>query len=198
MRFLKKKIALAMGFNAHQVQEHQRNTKAAQKDQEEVSLKKKRLRIPGHSYTSEASRATKNIVKNYGRSICSFALSHLAIPYLERILKKEDLSLEEFTRYIKEIKGSIDGLMHFRSFILIGKNDAQSLAASKRAFIAISEVFIKFFSVNWIYNSRVFHKEAHLDFRFKILRRIQHPEHFTYLTETKKNLKSQKKKSSDF
>jgi len=167
MRFLKKKIALA---NAHRVH-HQ-----ARIINEDNSKKVQKL-----SCVSEPYRATKNIVKNYGRAISSFALSNLALPYLDVILEREGLSIHRFTQYIRQIKGSIDGLSHFRSTILVGRSDGHQLAANKRAFMALSEVFIKYFSVNWIYNSRVLHKEAHLKFRFKMLRRIHRPDLFTYL-----------------
>ncbi len=173
MRFLKKKIALARCFYASKAQEREENVKKQFSHNERSSLKL--ISAP------ESYKATKNVVKNYGRAISSFALSNLALPYLDTILQRENLSLEQFTRYLKQIRGSIDGLTHFRSTLLIGREDDDHIAASKRAFIAISEVFIKYFSVNWIYNSRIFHKEAHLKFRFKMLRRVQNPELFTYL-----------------
>jgi len=192
MRFLKTKIAQAQAFRKRV----QREARAAVVNLEASNPMKKpqspakRQRVPGFSLTSEASRATKNISKNYGRAICSFALSPLALPYLGKILEEEGVSLEDFINYIKEIKGTIDGLLHFRSIILVNKNDGPEVIRAKRAFVGVSEVFIKYFSVNWIYNSRVFHKEAHLKFRFKVLRRIKNPELFTYLKESKREKRS--------
>jgi len=198
MRLLKNKIACALAFQAKKLQDLQ-SVASPLTQEEEISTKpnsptmspspkgeKKRKRIPGFSTTPEASRATKNIVKNYGKAICSFAVSHTALPYLTEILGRDHLPLNQFVRYINEIKDSIDGLHHFRSILLISEKDDVELVARKRAFIAIAEVFIKYFSVNWIYNSRVQHKDAHLRFRFKMLRRIQCPELFTYLKNSKK------------
>jgi len=183
MRFLKKKIALALSFYQGRAQEKQTSAKISRQTEmkEQDPWIENNQSPPKLRSVSESYRATKNIVKNYGRAIIAFASSNLALPYLEKILEKEDLSMQQFVRYITQIRGSIDGLTHFRSTILIGRDDDKTLAASKRALIAVSKVFIKYFSVNWIYNSRVFHKEAHLQFRFKMLRRIQHPELFTYL-----------------
>jgi len=188
MRFLKKKIALAMSLHIRQAQAQYQETLAKipettskQNSSATASSTNKKKKTAKLRPVSESYRATKNIVKNYGRAISAFALSSLALPYLDRILEKEGLTIKQFTQYIKSIRGSIDGLNHFRSTILIEENDLPEVAAKKQALIAISKVFIKYFSVNWIFNSRVFHKEAHLKFRFKMLRRIQNPKFFTYL-----------------
>jgi len=203
MRFLKNKIALAAAFYAQKNEAPKTKLPPPSFSSEDfipVTIKieiepidpidpiksvqkPKRKADPGSFYTSEASRATKNIVKNFGRAICSFAISHLALTYLEKILQKEGLLLSQFIRYMKQIRATIDGLHHFRSTLLISEDDSQEIAAAKRAFAAIGEVFIKNFSVNWIFHSRVFHKEAHLKFRYKMLRRIRNPELFTYLTD---------------
>jgi len=187
MRFLKNKIALATASNNKKTQEPQ---PIIPQEPLPSPPQAKGTKLDGSYSTSEASRATKNIVKNYGRAICAFALSKMALPYLKKILEKEGVSLRQFTNYVKQIKGTIDGLFHFRNIILINSTDSPTLAGNKRVFVGISEVFVKFFSVNWIYNSRVFHKEAHLKFRFRVLRRIKHPELFTYLKETRNGRKS--------
>ena len=128
-------------------------------------------------------------MKNYGRAICSFAVSNIASPYIGEILEKEGVLFESFVEYINEIKEKIDGLQHFRSVLLMKDTDDEKVIAMKRCFVGISEVFIKKFSVNWIYHSKVFHKEAHLKFRFKMLRRIQCPELFTYLKDPRRQVK---------
>jgi len=193
MRFLKTKISLAVAaVKAKELKQNQPLSKVHLQESVEsknIVGKKKRERIPGFSFTSEASRATKNIVKNYGKAICTFAVSNAALPYLAQILEEQNLTLKDFTEYMNQMKDLIAGLHHFRSVLLIAENNSSELVAKKKAFIALGEAFIKYFSVNWIYNSRVFHKEAHLKFRFKMLRRIQNPELFTYLkTSSKKSV----------
>lgn len=133
------------------------------------------------------TRATKNIVINFGKAIASFAVSPLATPYLEQILEKENITSKEFTDFVNEAKAGIGGIDSFRLLLLIDESrDTPRLAACKRAFAAISTVFIKYFSVNWITHGRVAHKLTYLKYRFKVLRRIQNPEFFTYISEGKR------------
>jgi len=195
MRFLKLKIALATASRVKALDKPKKTVPASPPTTASSSSSpviKKRVRVPGSSSASQASLATKNIVKNYGKAICTFAVSHLALPYLHEIVGKHGLSVAEFVGYINTIKDSIDGLYRFRSIIMADKGDSEDLKAKKRVFVAISEVFIKNFSVNWIFHSKVFHKQAHLRFRFKMLRRIQNPQLFTYLKHADRKSRSMK------
>jgi len=126
-------------------------------------------------------KSTKTVVKNYGKAIASFALSPIAIPYLNPMLKQEGIKLNEFIHYISAVKESIEGIDTFRALLLIKDSDEKKTASSKRIFQSVGEIFIKYFSVNWIYSGRMMNKKAHLKFRFKMLRRIKNPELFTYL-----------------
>jgi len=191
MRFLKNKIALAKTLqvsNRAKIVKPNLETKncSPSKGSSDQLARKKRHRVPGQSLIPQSSRAVKNIAKNYGRKICAFAISSLALPYLQNFVEKEEVQLSGFINYIHQIKGDINGLFHFRSILLENKNDSIPLKAYKRIFKAISEVFIKYFSVNWIFHSKVFHKDAHLKFRYKMLRRIQRPELFTYMKDSPK------------
>jgi len=138
----------------------------------EMTTKKKRTRKPS---------STKNLVINYGKAIASFAVSHLAVSYLEPILKREALTLQEFINFISQSKKTIGGIKSFRYLILTTEEDDERAAACKKVFREISMVFIKFFSVNWIMHGKVTHKDTYLKYRFKMLRRIQDPENFTYV-----------------
>ncbi len=198
MRILKRKIALANSLanqkalstpRALRSRKNSNNSLSTEVVSSPESSKRIRERIPGCSFTPEHARATKNIVKNYGRAICSFAVSNISAPYLGEILEKEGVLFQSFADYVNEIKEKIDGLQHFRSVLLMKETDDERMLAMKRCFVQISEVFIKKFSVNWIYHSKVFHKEAHLKFRFKMLRRIQCPELFTYLKDPRRQVK---------
>ena len=198
MRFLKKKIAQAEAARIKAIKAVYKLHKSASSDPSlsflsshspSDSNSKKRTRIEGFSFTSKASRATKNIVKNYGKAICKFIASPLALPYLDTFLDKENASERGFLAFVNNARPSIDGLYHFRSVLLEDEKDDLETAAYKKIFKELSEVFIKFFSVNWIFDSKVVHKEAHLKFRFKMLRRIKSPELFTYLKSSKENSK---------
>lgn len=149
------------------------------------SIKAQAMQGDLHCFTSRPKpvsdiRATKNIVKNYAIAICKFALSSIASPYLEKFLQQEQVSLSSFLNYISSIKSKMDSLYYVRTALLITATDSKEMVSNKRLFAKISEVFVKFFSVNWIYNSKITHKDAHLKCRFKILRRIRNPKNFTF------------------
>jgi hypothetical protein len=61
------------------------------------------------------------------------------------------------------------------------KSDTEKEMEFKNILKKLGEIFIKNFSVNWIFSGKMTYKEAHLKFRFKMLRRIRNPELFTYL-----------------
>ena len=127
------------------------------------------------------AKATKTVVKNYGKAMASFAASSLAVPYLSSLLEEEGVRLDDFVRYVSAGKESIEGIDTLRSLILVKENDDEQVAKCKRVFQKVAEIFIKNFSLNWIYGGRMGNKKVHVMFRFKMLRRIQNPELFTYL-----------------
>lgn len=147
------------------------------------SPKNQRSRVTGQFVTPYSVRCTKNIVKNYGRAICTFASSTTGKPYLEEILKRNNfnVSIEEFNQFVEANKEVVDSIERFKNMMLITKEDPPKLAACKQIFRLMGEVFIKYFSVNWIFSSKIVHKQPHLQFRFKLLRRLRNPELFTYL-----------------
>jgi len=124
---------------------------------------------------------TKNIVKNYGKAMCSFAAADMSFQYLLPLAKRENIKTDRFREYFrckKELVGSIES---FRNLYIEDDTDNEEIKAFKRVFKEISMIFIKFFSVNWIFNGKLTQKQAHLKYRFKMLRRIKNPELFTYL-----------------
>lgn len=147
----------------------------------EKSGKTKRRKIPGGHITPEKIRCAKNIAKNYGRAISNFACSKIAEPYLLPILQAENVQMKEFTDYMKATKLSINGIDSFRAMLLRKDGESEQVAAYKRVFQQIGKVFVNYFSVNWIFDSKIVHKVTYLKFRFKILRRLKNPESFTYM-----------------
>jgi len=192
MRFLKNKIAKAQEALEQRFLEAARIKEkmiiqtpiieqSISKEVKEETQPKKRRRIEGLYFTSEKARSTKNVVKNYGKAICSFAVSDLALPYLNPIIMNENVKLEDFVHFVSSIKETIESIQSFRTVLLESEDDKEEIKAFRRIFASIGEVFIKYFSVNWIFSGRVTHKDAHLKFRFKMLRRIKNPENFTYI-----------------
>jgi len=147
--------------------------------------RKRRKRIGGSGYPSEKTKATKHVVKNFGKAIASFAVSDLAEPYLKPFLEEEGINLEDFVEYIDSKKDSIEGIESLRSLLVAEESDTPLISPCKRVFQKIAEIFIKYFSVNWIYSGKLKYRKVHLKYRFKMLRRIKNPSLFTYLMSGK-------------
>jgi hypothetical protein len=141
----------------------------------------KRNRVPGCPISKHSARAIKNMAKNFGRAICNFALSDISNPYLIPIANKIGMDVEEFRSVIRKEKDSIEGIDSFRNLMLIKEGDSKIEVNFKKIFQQIGEVFMKYFSVNWIFDGKVTYKQEYLKYRFKILRRIQRPDLFTYI-----------------
>lgn len=139
----------------------------------------KKLNKP--SPVSEKTKCTKNIAKNYGNAVASFACSDLCKPYIESLLHRESITAGTFHKFALGAKKSITGIDSFRNILLIQKGDSNESASCKRIFQKVAEIFIKYFSVNWIFTAKILHKVVYLKYRYKMLRRIQNPELFTYM-----------------
>ncbi len=185
MRFLKNKILLAQAFKKNQKILDKKQKEALNSPQSNSSVespnRKRRVVSPGVIITPEKIRCTKNIAKNYGTAIAAFACSEISRPYLDQYLKDENISSETFTYYAKQLKKNITGIDSFRNALLTKRQDDHITYGCKRVFQKICEVFIKYFSVNWIFTARIAHKQVYLKYRGKMLRRVQNPELFTYV-----------------
>jgi len=137
--------------------------------------------------TKNECKSTKNIVINYGKAIAAFASSDLAIPYLADLIKDEEFSYDGFVKFIIGAKETIGGIASLRSLLLENENENEEIKRYKKVLRMIGEVFIKYFSVNWIVHGRMTHKIVYLKYRTRMLRRIQNPEYFTYIREHKEN-----------
>ncbi len=130
------------------------------------------------------SNVNKNIVKNYARAMVNFALSGIATAMVENLLAKEkplNVNLRGFKKFMEEQKEEVTSIRRLRELLLPCDKDSSTLAAYKRVFKAIGMLFIRDFSVNWIYSSKVGDKLTHVKYRFKMMRRVQNPEFFTYI-----------------
>jgi hypothetical protein len=123
----------------------------------------------------------KNVVKNYGKAMCSFACSEIAKPYLSPILKEEKAKKDKFITWVQNNKENVDNIESLRSALLSSENDSTEIAGYKRSFQKISLIFLKYFCINWIFSGKLTHTQTHLMFWHKMLRRVKNPELFFYL-----------------
>jgi hypothetical protein len=133
------------------------------------------------SLGNDHEHSTKNIVKNYGNAIIGFGITKVALPYIQDKAEEYGVNVAEFQKFMSTKKDSISGIDSLRSFLMESNKDTEQTRGFKAMFKHLAVVFIKYFSVNWIFNSKIKYKEAHLKFRNRMLRRIMDPEHFTYL-----------------
>ena len=125
-------------------------------------------------------------MKSYSRAIVRFAISVFARPYITETATKENIKVEDFREFLKSQGHRIHCIKNLRGLLIIDKRDILQTTSFKRIFKDICVIFLKFFSVNWIFNSKVGDKIVHLNYRFRILRKIKDPEHFTYLEDFSK------------
>jgi len=202
MRFLKIKIRLAHDAllrreSSQSILSSPNSTHSADQKDEQFILKKTGAssgnnklakspqRISKGDSKSAFSNPTKNIIINYGNAIATFAASKLALPYLEKYINSQTITQNGFTAFIIQAKARITGLEGFKSLLVTKDTDSEEIVLYKKIFQELCEIFIKYFSVNWIIHGRVSNKIVYLKYRFDIMRRIQNPEQFTYLKDTR-------------
>ena len=154
---------------------------------------RRRSRDLSENCSSRPNNPTKNLAINYGKAISTFSMSTLAKPYLADYLEEQEISFKDFARYVSDKKEHIGSISDLRGLLLCTVEDSPKARAYKGAFKIASEVFIKYFSVNWIIHGKVANKLVYLKFRSKMLRRVQNPELFAYIRiNDKKNKKNEK------
>jgi len=202
MRFLKNKIRLVHEANArhhskseasnspntdieiHDVQQEYNSSLSPQPSSAQRPRRACAQR-PAQVVDTKFANPTKNIIINYGKAIASFASSDLAAPYLQPYLRGEDGDLKEkFKKFINQAKSRIAGNESLQSLLKSNEKDCPETILFKEIFQRLGEVFIKYFSVNWIIHGRVTHKLVYLKYRGIMLRKILNPENFIFVKKT--------------
>jgi len=132
--------------------------------------------------------SSKNIVKNFGKAMVTFANSKMSLPIIEELNStfEHPVDIPTFQEFIRKQRDSIDSIDSVRKLLFVYSSDSEEMINYKKLFQATSVVFIKFYSVNWIFQGKMSHKQAHLQSRHKMLRRVKSPEYFTYFKEFSK------------
>ncbi len=195
MRFLKNKIARAKNYATEASpparKKNKQRQKASNNTPDHPSPITTNLIINKASYqlvgtTPKGATSCKNIMKNYSRALVKFAMSKFAIPYLNDMVSKTSATVQDFRHFLKERRSRINCIKSLRELLLVEPYDNEKFMIIKGVFQQISEVFLKYFSVNWIFSSKVSDKLAHLKYRYKMLRRIQNPQSFQNLPDNVK------------
>ena len=194
MRFLKKKIERYIELKKAKLEQavELKPKESSPKSLKEASspikspLKQVRREIlgsPSERVDSHRKASCENIIKNYGRAMANFALSSISLAYLQPILVETGSNLGAFQSFVKKKKKSVNCIKKLREMLPLEIYKNVPNFAERKAFQALCVVFLKYFSVNWLFSSKIDNKPTHLAFRFKILRRVKDPDHFTYLKD---------------
>lgn len=198
MRYLKQKIA-----RANEYQKLMQASELSRKQQESAMPSfeneiKIEIKIEEYSLPEQKKKAKRspgnNVMKNYANAMVNFALSRMAEPYLTRCPEVRGMPPQMFRQLLSSNKRKTNSMKSFRELLVIDEKDCEVTKVVKSLFRETSKVFLKYFSVNWIYNSRLNDKQKYLKYRMKLFRRVEKPEQFTYL-ESFSTKKSKKQKS---
>ena len=189
MRILKLKIARAEEYRKarHLAKVHARRSEVLANAPLSCQLRSQlKVEVNPSPSTSESSSGSKrskgnNVMKNYARAMVKFSLSSLADPYLERMKGKYGIIPGSFRKTLLGYKSKVNCIKGLREILLINGGDSQELKTFKLVFQELCIIFVKYFSVNWIYSGKMNEKPKYLQYRGKMLRRVQQPEYFTYL-----------------
>ncbi len=184
MRFLKTKIAHNLAvMKAQEALKTPQPIKISQKKSPLASPSKVKspVNMDGKVKKPRKLAVGNNIMKNYCRALLNFNLSQLAEPYLKESEDGKYMTCERFRELLLARKKKMNCIKSLRELLLPEAGDTEEIKFFKRKFQRVCEVFLKYFCVNWIFHSKVADKMKHLAYRGKILRRVQKPEHFTYL-----------------
>jgi len=147
----------------------------------------KKEKIPEKkNQSNQPKKYVKNVDLTCIKAIITFANSHTALPYIKVCLQQENLKFTDLISFITLTKERItNGVQSFWSLFLDDCCHDPKTEACKRIFQNLSQVFIDNFSVEWIMQSKLVHKDAYLKYRQKMLKKIQNPGH--YIQASKKN-----------
>jgi len=129
---------------------------------------------------SKAPSPTKNIVLNYARAIANFAISKLALPFLNSYIVNGQINHQGFVEFVTSGKANIGGIKSFKTLLVTKETDSAQVSLYKEIFRMLSITFVRDFSMNWIACGRVTNKDVYLKYRVHILQKLENPEDFIY------------------
>ena len=117
----------------------------------------------------------RKVLKNYSRVFTTFALSPIAYPYLSPILQQYNINQNAFFEFVECRKSTVKNFKDLKEQLVVVKDtDSAELTVMRKVFQHMCIVFLRFFCVNWIFNTNnIASKALHLSYRLKVLRRIQ-------------------------
>ncbi|CAD8102105.1 unnamed protein product [Paramecium primaurelia] len=119
---------------------------------------------------------TKNIPKNYCKSIITFACKNQNL-CLE--ILKDQLKVIKFLEKITVFKKQLLNIRIFSS--LLQHSDDPEEEEFRKAFRIISRIFIKKYAINYIFNSKIVQHNWHMRYRSQIYKGVKNPNNFSHI-----------------
>ncbi|CAK74700.1 unnamed protein product (macronuclear) [Paramecium tetraurelia] len=120
---------------------------------------------------------TKNIPKNYCKSIITFACKNQQNLCI-RILK-DQVKVVKFINKISQYKKQLLNIRVFSA--LLQRSEDPEEEEYRLAFRIISQIFIKKQAINYIFNSKIAQHNWHMKYRQKIYKGIKDPNRFSHI-----------------
>ncbi|CAD8075330.1 unnamed protein product [Paramecium sonneborni] len=122
-------------------------------------------------------KETKNIPKNYCKSIITFACKNKDNLCFE--ILKDQLKVVKFIDKISEYKKKLLNIKIFSS--LLQKSDDIEEEEYRRAFRIISQIFIKKQAISYIFNSKIIQHNWHMRYRYQVYKGVKNPNGFSHI-----------------
>jgi len=176
MKLLKKKILQAKEMLYLNGRNHHRS--CLDPEELEETFTEPVLVLKGSSITMNKKgcynpNLSRNITSIFFKAICNFMISGPSLPYLQPALLKENVQFDEFYDFVNQVKIERSRLIDFISALKPHMNDSDKILACKRTMKLMTIVFVKYFSLGWIFQEQEGFKMPFLKMRFKLLKRIR-------------------------
>ncbi|CAK90390.1 unnamed protein product (macronuclear) [Paramecium tetraurelia] len=128
------------------------------------------------AFSVQDQKDSKNIPKNYCKAIITFAQKNQQLCL--QILGDE-LKVARFTDFLSNQKKKLLNIRVFSA--LLQQCDDPFQEEFNRTFRIISQIFIKKYAINYIYNSKIVQHNWHIRYRQQIYKGIKNPKSFSHL-----------------
>ncbi|CAD8177053.1 unnamed protein product [Paramecium octaurelia] len=128
------------------------------------------------AFCVQDQKDSKNIPKNYCKAIITFAQKNQQLCF--QILGDE-LKVARFTDFLSNQKKKLLNIRVFSA--LLQQCDDPFQEEFNRTFRIISQIFIKKYAINYIYNSKIVQHNWHIRYRQQIYKGIRNPKCFSHL-----------------
>lgn len=112
---------------------------------------------------------TKNISKNFGKAILSFAKSNTN--FVKKLFIKYGVDKQTLITYIKKARKNLNSLQDLRE--MWGADDEKD--NMKKCLRILSHYFMRKYCLRYIYNSRIRSVSAHTKYRHRLMEGMSKP-----------------------